>query len=453
MVSKRGFVLLALVSFACNWDFYAIIPSIFQRVVLANQGLGNCTSVNDVDLTASSGELYGWTIGAFPIAALIFSVVFGIANDKVGTRAATSIGMLLMAAGNAVFIVRGQTIPTAIAGRALTGAGSACRVACLAAISKAFQGPERGAKIGMWFAAGIVSMVMGPMVAASIATSSFWEISSETIVAFVSGTLELLIAVAIIACGITQDSSYQEAPLNVDDNEYGTNDEPSHVHHSHQVFEENESAVTATPKHLESSTGLPTGLKVLMFANFIFTLCITTFEATLVPMLQSRFKSSKTVQSLTFGGIGLCVFISSGLTRALEMKGLSKWGIIFAGAVIFMIGTVASVDFPVPQGASIAIEVISCIFCASGFTFAAVKIPDLFAGLIIAEGETLLPKMGQLMGLLSMGGSFARAIGPIALGYGLHLSINIIIIAIAALLGVLSIILGVLRQSMVPRAK
>jgi hypothetical protein len=203
--------------------------------------------------------------------------------------------------------------------------------------------------------------------------------------------------------------------------------------------------VVATP-----AGELPPGLKVLMFANFAFMICITTFEATLVPMLHSRFNGSKTAANLTFAGIGVFVLISSVLTKVLESFGITKFGVLLIGAAVFMFGTIASIDFSPPYGLAVFLEVVSCILCASGFTLAFVKIPDLFAGLVVAQNDpSLLMKMGQLMGLLSIGSSLARACGPIILGYGLHSSINTVIIMIASVLLLVCVVLALTRKHLI----
>ncbi len=177
---------------------------------------------------------------------------------------------------------------------------------------------------------------------------------------------------------------------------------------------------------------IPTGLYVLLLAQFALVFSISTFEALLVPLLTSRFGSSIAVVNLALAGVGILVLISSMLGALLQKKfGLSAGQVIVIGVVLFLGGAIFSGDYSAldpSAGVLILFEVLSMIGCACGFTLAFVSVSDLYATIIIASDETrLIGRIGILMAFLSNAASLARVAGPLVLGYGLTFGENIIV--------------------------
>jgi MFS family permease len=486
-MSGRSFLLMALVGFVVGWDFYSILPAIYFRAVLINQpGALNNTSINDVSVSETSGEAYGWTVASFPIMAFIFSGFFGAFTDKIGPKICLVVGLLLMVGGNIIFMIDIQKNWIAILGRAVTGLGSACRVTCLTTLSKWYAGPERGVKIGQWYAFNIVAMTVGPAVAAAISSASLWKITPEALPALINALLELAVLLLVAIYGVDKD----EAPIAENILHEGCDDvDESHVsprspnavfssnafdeHATHETFnsvasfarlfeDEESTPLQRSPRNPPSSKeelqtslqeappggslnapqrgpvkeGWPHGLTLLLVANFTFTLSITTFEAMLMPLLHKRFESSKLVGNLTIAGIGVVVLFSSIASGAMNKFKVPPHKVMITGAWIFFFGVVCSYGYPnVSFSGGIALETVAAILVAAGFTFAFVKTTDLFARIIVGTNNpVMLNKMGALMGILSMLASLSRAIGPLVTGYGLSASINVIVFILGAVL-------------------
>jgi MFS family permease len=507
-------VLLGLVSFAVQWDFYCILPSIYYRVININQGLGNHTDISDVAITDSSGAIYGWSVAAYPIAGLIFSFPFGALNDKAGPRIALSIGMFLMVVGNALYIAPIDSIALIVAGRAVAGMGSACRVGCLAVLAQRYKGPERGQKIGQWYAFGILGMLLGPALASPLTTVSIGDVEGDSMPAALSGLLELIVWLLMMIFGPRphdladrpdevnrlipekNSSAKQEAPVptkthsllgdfstdgqtdgqqqsrpyfrGIDENAFPTAGS-AHALDADEVASNHSTSLNFIPKEgagdvvadddpdPADSAPLPRGIWVLIAVNTIVVFCVTTFEATLVPLIHSRLSEgnilkSPAAASIIFAFIGLFVLLSSILAGILT-RCVTGWAVMMMGTIMFIAGTALSIEVP-NEGEvwKLLSEIGSILFCTMGFTFTYVKIPELFAGLIISTGNfAFLMKLGQLMGLLQIGGGIARAAGPIVLGYGLRASTNVVVGIIGGFLVLNTLILAITRSKLLVR--
>jgi len=455
-----GVLLLGLVSFLVNWDFYSQMPAIYYRaLVMENGGLNNSTSAHELAATRTTGVVYGWAVASFPIAALLLSFPFGAASDLLGTRISLVIGMFGMALGNATYILPYSSLTLMMTGRAVTGAGSACRVVCLTALSRWFDGEARGAKIGQWYAVGMISMIFGPAVAAPLSQANFGALTGQTTAAALCLVLEGLLGILIAVVGInpptadtvgsgaspkpTEGTTIQKQPEEDKHAETVYNDLPSSHHFLSatrlaEVNTEEEQLLQPKPPVTEAAP-FPKGVLVLLVYNLLLMLGVTTFEATLTPLLHSRFSGSQLLASLTFAAVGVIAFSAAGISGALEKCKFRPFSIIAGGTFIFVAGSTLSYDYGLSEAASIALEVVAVILCSAGFTAAYVKVPALFAKLIVVCGSPVLKmKIGMLMGLLSIGTSVSRVIGPLFLGYGLHISTNFVVLF---LVGVLSVAL------------
>ena len=522
----RAFVVLCVVSFVVQWDFYCNMPTIFYRIVsllqpddLAEHG----DNASDVQMKPASGVWYGWVISAFPIASLVLSLPMGVLSDKLGARVTVFVALLMMVAGNVIYILPIRSTWTLIGGRALAGAGSACRVACLAWVSKMYDGATRGARIGQWYSFGIIGMVIGPAAAATFDKVHFWWIHYDTAGAAISLVLEAILALVVLfqgalgagsapppplpppSSGISppekqQAKNAENTPLLKDEKAASSkrfstatdaSDRKSGVKSSSHAFsndrfsqpnlqepsqpllrdetsppKRNTDQREETPVPIPQPQGppagkkgkLPRGLPILVILNFIFVLCITTFEATLVPLLHDRFNgtvySTPLASNLMFVGIGVFVFFTAIVAGALGKCGVKNWSVMTIGSILFLLGGIGSYNFVhnIPIVPLLVIQAVSAVFCACGFTAAYVKCPDTFTGLIISTGDmSLIMKIGGLLGMLTVGGGLARAVGPLILGYGLHFGTNVVVGAICGLLTIALLILTFTRNLLLVR--
>jgi hypothetical protein len=163
----------------------------------------------------------------------------------------------------------------------------------------------------------------------------------------------------------------------------------------------------------------------MLIANFVMICAVTTFEAMLTPLLHQRFTGSRLLANLTFAGIGLCVVIASVGAGVAQRCGAKPFPVMLLGVALFLAGMIISLDFNVSDHVAVALETIAILLCSVGFTIAYVKTTEVYARIIVSNG--MLPKMGGLMALLSMLGSFGRVIGPLTTGYGLMYDENLII--------------------------
>jgi MFS family permease len=494
-------IILSLISFAANWDFYAILPSIYFRVTTSlPEPRAPHNSTGPPPISSAAAATYGWTVACFPLAALAFSFPAGAMTDIAGARTTLLIGLMLMVMGNVLYMINHDGLALPIAGRIVAGIGSAVRTTCLAYLSRAYTGPERGAKIGQWYGIGMIGMVAGPALAASLSKvdATSLKLHAESMPAVTSALVELTGAILVAYFGIPDPGELSKANAAAAAEQHSEpQSEAPHVAEapaaaaspgkdsrtngrSNLDFE-----LPTSSRHLQSpedtvpvlgsdepqrsgganykaiddghatqqppSVTVPPWIWFLMLANFILTLAVTAFEAVLTPIIHQRFDGPRWVANLVFLGIGVVVIISSVVQGVLArcVKGPT---IIISGTLLFVAGAVASYDYSgLPHSAMVALEVFSVLLCCGGFTVAFVKIPDEYAKTIVrVSGGALLPKIGMFMALLSMGASLARAAGPIALGYTLNAGQSVVAASIAGVLGFLLLALLVAKLWFMP---
>jgi multidrug resistance protein len=104
----------------------------------------------------------GIIFGSFSISLLIFSIPFGIISDRIGRQPFMVLGMLSLAATNAIFAVSGNFYVLIIA-RLLQGmSGAATWSAGLAMIADTFEPDERAVRLGAAMSFMSVGALLGP---------------------------------------------------------------------------------------------------------------------------------------------------------------------------------------------------------------------------------------------------------------------------------------------------
>ena len=128
------------------------------------------------------GEAFGvgqstlaWTVSAYVLPFAVSILAVGRLGDRYGHRTLLAAGGLIFAAG-AMASALAPTYPVLLAGRVAQGIGGAALLTIgLAAISATFQGPARGRALGLYFAAGAIAAVVGPLVGGLLASLVGWQ--------------------------------------------------------------------------------------------------------------------------------------------------------------------------------------------------------------------------------------------------------------------------------------
>jgi EmrB/QacA subfamily drug resistance transporter len=128
------------------------------------------------------GEAFGvgqstlaWTVSAYVLPFAVSILAVGRLGDRYGHRRLLTAGGLVFAAG-AVASALAPSYGVLLAGRVAQGVGGAALLTIgLAAIAATFQGPARGRALGLYFAAGAIAAVIGPLVGGLLASLVGWQ--------------------------------------------------------------------------------------------------------------------------------------------------------------------------------------------------------------------------------------------------------------------------------------
>lgn len=146
-----------------------------STTVVAFEALSVATILPIVSRRLGDFRLYGWVFSAFLLASLFGIVAAGRFADRGRLGRPMAAGLLLFAAGLAV----GGTapdMPVLVAGRALQGLGAgAVPAVAYVAISRAYPPGLRPRMFAVLSTAWVVPGLVGPVVAAFVATSLGWR--------------------------------------------------------------------------------------------------------------------------------------------------------------------------------------------------------------------------------------------------------------------------------------
>ena len=434
-VLKQAYFGLNLLSFCFNWDNYALLPVLYPRI----------TSPHFAD---DSAVTYGWVGASFAIAAVFGSLIFGGWADKRGAREPLFVAQFVMICGDILTYLRLNSIWNILAGRIVSGIGAGSRTCCLWYLAKTTTGAQRGKMIGTWYAAGMLGMVLAPAMAALSGVfptpekGSVLSINAYNAPAL-SSLLLHIIAVYIVQRWVYDPPEHGEEGVGALLRDPSSVDGGSEVRRNQTLNSQIESAEATSTE--ARRTGPPCGCYILVVCQFFMVTGISSFETFVVPLFGHRFGSPPWVSGLVFAGIGLVVLLSAIASGVLnESCKFSERSIEVTGIIVFVFGCAMSFDWSayiaISQGALIALEAVSTILVAFGFTFAFTMQPSLFSKLIMNhEGGTLIPNMGKYMAWLSMAASAAKISGPILVGYGLMAranpqdAINILVVVVVSL--------------------
>jgi EmrB/QacA subfamily drug resistance transporter len=159
-VNLRGIVLVAaLAAFTANVDL--------SIVNLALPLVGKAFGVGQSELA--------WTVNAYVLPYAVSILAWGRIGDRVGHRTAMIVGAGLFLVGSLISAAS-PTYPVLLVGRAVQGVGGGALLTIgLAVISSQFVGAERGRALGVYFAAGAMAAVIGPLVGGWLATVAGWQ--------------------------------------------------------------------------------------------------------------------------------------------------------------------------------------------------------------------------------------------------------------------------------------
>jgi EmrB/QacA subfamily drug resistance transporter len=115
-----------------------------------------------------------WTVSAYVLPFAVSILVVGRLGDRYGHRPVLAIGGLVFALGAATSALA-PAYPVLLAGRVAQGVGGAALLTVgLAVISASYTGPERGRALGLYFAAGAIAAVIGPLVGGLLTALIGW---------------------------------------------------------------------------------------------------------------------------------------------------------------------------------------------------------------------------------------------------------------------------------------
>jgi MFS family permease len=147
-----------LAAFTANFDL--------QVVNLALPVIGDAFGVSQSTLA--------WAVNAYVLPFAVSILAVGRLGDRYGLRPVLAIGGLLFAAGAALSALA-PAYGVLLAGRVVQGIGGAALLTIgLASISASFQGPARGRALGLYFAAGAIAAVIGPLVGGVLTSLVGW---------------------------------------------------------------------------------------------------------------------------------------------------------------------------------------------------------------------------------------------------------------------------------------
>ena len=115
-----------------------------------------------------------WTVSAYVLPFAVSILAVGRLGDRYGHRPVLAIGGLVFALGAATSALA-PAYPVLLAGRVAQGIGGAALLTIgLAVISASYTGAERGRALGLYFAAGAIAAVIGPLVGGLLTALLGW---------------------------------------------------------------------------------------------------------------------------------------------------------------------------------------------------------------------------------------------------------------------------------------
>ncbi len=125
-------------------------------------------------LHASLSDLQ-WVLDAYTLALAVLLVTGGRFGDLFGRKRVVLAGVAVFTLGSAVGGLA-QNIEFLIAARALQGVGGAMLIpGTLSIITQSFDGPERGAAIGIWSGVSSLAIALGPVIGGILVEKATWE--------------------------------------------------------------------------------------------------------------------------------------------------------------------------------------------------------------------------------------------------------------------------------------
>jgi MFS family permease len=143
--------------------------------VVAFENLSVATILPVVSRHLGDLRLYGWVFSAFFLSSLVGIVVGGGLSDRQGVALPLVGGLLIFGAGLAI-AGGAPTMPVLVGGRVVQGFGAgAVPAAAYAAIGRAYPGRLRPTMFATLSTAWVVPGLVGPAVAAQVATHVGWR--------------------------------------------------------------------------------------------------------------------------------------------------------------------------------------------------------------------------------------------------------------------------------------
>lgn len=157
-----------------RWPIMVALVLAVLVIMLDNSVLNVALPSIGTSLHAGTAELQ-WVVMAYSLTFGGLLMTTGNLADRLGRKRVLAVGLAVMAAGSALVLVADSAVELVLV-RALVGVGAALAMPSTLSLNYViFSGPIRTKAIGIWGAASMSGVVLGPLIAGLMLTRLSWH--------------------------------------------------------------------------------------------------------------------------------------------------------------------------------------------------------------------------------------------------------------------------------------